>query len=188
MLDRVHRSVREKAMRRRYKPAKLEKMGDILQKVLKKHRIPLKTADQELRKTWLDAVGSKIAVYTRPDEIKRDVLFVKVANSVWMQQIHFLKQDILEKINRARETNPIRNIFFSLDETAAPITAAKDPPAPAPDLSALKSRDQQIIEKSVASIADEELRKILTRVMTREMARRRRIESETRHPRERDSR
>jgi hypothetical protein len=175
--------MREKTMRRRYRPAKLEKMGDILQKVLKKHQIPLKTADHELQKTWLDAVGPKIAAFTRPDAIKRNVLFVKVANSVWMQQIHFLKQDILEKINRANEKNPIRNIFFSLGEAAVPIADAKRPQAPArDDVSALKSRDKKIIEKSVAAIADAELRDILKRVMTREMARRRRIESEARNP------
>ena len=166
-------------------------MGDILQKVLKKHRIPVKTPDSGLRKTWLDAVGPKIAAHTRPDAVRQNVLFVKVANSVWMQQLHFLKQEILGKINRENEQNPIRNIFFSLDETAVPAAETRSQPAPAapaPDLSALKSRDRTIIEKSVAAIADAELRDILKRVMTREMARRRRIESEARGPRGRNSR
>ena len=182
--------MREKAMRRRYRPARLEKMGDILQKVLKKHRIPVQTADHGLRKTWLDAVGPKIAAYTRPDAIRRNVLFVKVANSVWMQQLHFLKQDILEKINRANAQNPVQNIFFSLDEAAVPAPETRHPqdPAQAQDASALRSRDRILIEKSVAAIADAELRDILQRVMTREIARRRRIESEARRPRGRDSR
>ena len=163
-------------------------MGDILQKVLRKHRIPVQTADQGLRKTWMDAVGPKIAAYTRPEAVRRNVLFIKVANSVWMQQLHFLKQDILEKINRANAQNPIQNIFFSLDETAAPAPETKRPQAPSQDASALRSRDRILIEKSVAAIADAELRDILQRVMTREIARRRRIESEARRPRGRDSR
>ena len=102
-------------------------MGDILQKVLRKYRIPVQTADQGLRKTWMDAVGPKIAAYTRPEAVRRNVLFIKVANSVWMQQLHFLKQDILEKINRANAQNPIQNIFFSLDETAVPAPETKRP-------------------------------------------------------------
>ncbi|OPY07528.1 MAG: hypothetical protein A4E68_01744 [Syntrophaceae bacterium PtaB.Bin095] len=175
-------------MRRRYRPARLEKMGDILQKVLRKHRIPVQTADQGLRKTWMDAVGPKIAAYTRPEAVRRNVLFIKVANSVWMQQLHFLKQDILEKINRANAQNPIQNIFFSLDETAVPAPETKRPQAPEQAASALRSRDRILIEKSVAAIADTELRDILQRVMTREIARRRRIESEARRPRGRDSR
>ena len=177
-------------MRRRYRPARLEKMGDILQKVLRKHRIPVQTADQGLRKTWMDAVGPKIAAYTRPEAVRRNVLFIKVANSVWMQQLHFLKQDILEKINRANAQNPIQNIFLSLDETAVPAPETKSPQAPEQGASALRSRDRIriLIEKSVAAIADTELRDILQRVMTREIARRRRIESEARRPRGRDSR
>ena len=163
-------------------------MGDILQKVLKKHRIPVQTADHGLRKAWLDAVGPKIAAYTRPDAVRKNVLFVKVANSVWMQQLHFLKQEILEKINRANAQNPVQNIFFSLDETAAPAKETRRPQAPAQDASALRSRDRILIEKSVAAIADAELRDILKRVMTREISRRRRIESEARKPRGRDSR
>ena len=175
-------------MRRRYRPARLEKMGDILQKVLRKHRIPVQTADQGLRKTWMDAVGPKIAAYTRPEAVRRNVLFIKVANSVWMQQLHFLKQDILEKINRANAQNPIQNIFLSLDETAVPAPETKSPQAPEQGASALRSRDRILIEKSVAAIADAELRDILQRVMTREIARRRRIESEARSPRRRNSR
>ncbi len=150
--------------------------------------IPVQTEDQGLRKAWLDAVGPKIAAYTRPDALRRNVLFVKVANSVWMQQLHFLKQDILAKINRANAQNPIRNIFFSLDETAAPATEIPSPQSSAPDTSALGSHDRDVIEKSVVSIADTELRDILKRVMTREIARRRRIESEARKPRGRDTR
>ena len=169
-------------MRKRVQPAKLQKIGDILQKALKRHHIPLRLEDQGLQKIWLEVVGPKTAAYTRPDAIKRDILFVKVANSVWMQQLHFLKQDILEKINREYKNNPIKNIFFSIDEMAASVMKKDNPPSPDREISVLKSRDKKIIEKSIASITDEELRDILRRVMTKEMTRRRLIESEVRHP------
>jgi hypothetical protein len=174
--------MQKKTMRKRYQPAKLQKIGDILQKVLKRHGVPVRTEDHQLQKIWSEAVGPKIAAYARPDAIKRNVLFVKVANSVWMQQLHFLKQDILEKINRSYENNPVRNIFFSIDEKAAATVKKKDPPAPDRERTPLKARDKKIIEKSLASIKDEDLKDILKRVMTREMTRRRRIESEARRP------
>ena len=173
---------KKKNMRKRVQPAKLQKIGDILQKALKRHHIPLRLEDQQLQKIWFEVVGPKIAAYTRPDAIKRDILFVKVANSVWMQQLHFLKQDILEKINREYKNNPIKNISFSIDEMAASVMKKDNPPSPDRESSVLKSRDKKIIEKSVASVTDEELRDILRRVMTKEMTRRRLIESEVRHP------
>ena len=169
-------------MRKRYHPAKLQKIGDILQKVLKRHRIPVRTEDHQLEKIWNEAVGPKIAAYARPEAIKRNVLFVKVANSVWMQQLHFLKQDILEKVNRSYENNPVSNIFFSIDDRVAAAAEKKKPPSPERESSPLKARDKKMIEKSLASIKDEDLKEILKRAMTREMTRRRRIESEVRRP------
>ena len=51
-------------MRKRVQPAKLQKIGDILQKALKRHHIPLRLEDQRLQKIWFEVVGPKISAYT----------------------------------------------------------------------------------------------------------------------------
>jgi predicted nucleic acid-binding Zn ribbon protein len=165
-------------MRRRFKSAKLQRIDDILEKTLKKYHIPLKTEDRHLRDPWLQAVGSRIAAQTKPDCIKKAVLFVKVANSAWMQQLHFMKQDILEKFNHLHQAEPVKDIFFAIGEIAAPAAVKKDPFVIADDMPALKARDKKMIEKSLSDIADEELRDILKRAMTKEVIRRRMMETQ----------
>ena len=163
-------------MRRRFQSAKLQRIDDILQKTLKKHHIPLKTEDRRLRDIWVQAVGPKIAAQTQPDAIKRNVLFIKVANSAWLQSLHFIKDDIIKKFNELHQKDPVKNIFFAIGEISAPAAEKKDPPFIAGEMPVLKSRDKKMIEKSLATVADEELRDILKRAMTKEITRRRMLE------------
>jgi hypothetical protein len=163
-------------MRRRYQPSKLQRIDDILQKALKKHHIALKTVDRKLQNVWLQAVGPRIAAQTYPDSIKKTILFVKVANTAWMQQLHFMKQDILEKFNHLHQQEPVSNIFFTFGEITASAAIKEAPLFSADEMPALKARDKKMIEKSLAAIADEELRDILKRAMTKEISRRRLME------------
>jgi hypothetical protein len=165
-------------MRRRYQPSKLQRIDDILQKILKKHRIPLKTADRRLQNIWLQAVGPRIAAQTCPEIIKKTVLFVKVANASWMQQLHLMKHDILDNFNRLHPQDPVSNIFFTIGEINAHAAKTNDPFLSADKMPVLKDRDKKMIEKSLAAIADEELHDILKRAMTKEVTRRRMMEKQ----------
>jgi len=168
-------------MRRRFQSAKLQRIDDVLQKTLKKHHIPLKTGDRHLRDVWVQAVGPKIAAQTQPDTIKRNILFIKVANSAWLQSLHFIKDDIINKFNELYKKDPVKNIFFAIGEISAPATEKKDPFFIAGEMPALKSQDKKMIEKSLATVADEELRDILKRAMTKEITRRRMMEKKQDH-------
>jgi predicted nucleic acid-binding Zn ribbon protein len=168
-------------MRRRYQSAKLQRIDDILHKTLKKHHIPIKMEDRRLRSVWFQAVGPRIAAHTHPGSIKKAVLFVKVANSVWMQQLHFMKQDILEKFNHLNSRDPVKDIFFAIGEIPASVAEKKDQVFIASELPALKARDKKMIEESLAEIADEELRDILKRAMKKEITRRRMMEKRQDH-------
>jgi predicted nucleic acid-binding Zn ribbon protein len=163
-------------MRRRYASAKPQRLSDILQRALKKHHIPLSIDDLRLREAWLQAVGPRIAAQSQPDAIKRTVLFVKVANSTWMQQLHFLKREILDKFNHVRQREPVKDIFFAIGKMTTPVAERQEKFFLAGQAPVLKTRDKKMIEKSLAVIADKELQDILKRVMTKEITRRRMIE------------
>jgi len=160
--------------RRRTHTAKIERLGDILGNVLKKRKLSLNLSlDPEFKRltaAWNKVVGDRIVAHTRPEKLQRDTLFVSVSDSVWMQQLHFLKQDILGKINQLLDGKTVKNIHFSLGVVPPP--AAGNKPAP-DDIRPLKARDRKMIEENTAAIADPELRDIVKKVMTREIARRR---------------
>lgn len=63
---------------------------------------------------WEKVVGAEIAACTAPVKIVRDVLWLEVENSTWMQQLQFEKLQILEKVNRTLQYSRLRDVKFQL--------------------------------------------------------------------------
>jgi hypothetical protein len=160
-------------MRKRGKQLNLQRLGNVLQGILKKHNIFFDSEEQRLLEVWQKAVGPKISVQTRPDRLKRNTLFVKVSSSVWMQQLHILKQEIIEKINQLLGKELIKNIHFSIGEIPSTMPTNSYSSSFSPDSYPLRDKDKKLIEKSVSSVEDPELKEILRRVMTKNIIRRR---------------
>jgi hypothetical protein len=160
-------------MRKRGKQINLQRLGNVLAGILKKHNIFFDSEEQRLLEIWQKAVGPQISVQTRPDKLKRNTLFVKVSSSVWMHQLHILKQDIIEKTNQLLGKDLIKNIHFSIGDIPSPMPAHPYVSSFSPDSYALKDKEKKLIEKSVSSVADPELKEILRRVMMKNIIRRR---------------
>src|SRR5210317_2511439 len=73
---------------------------------------------------WDRTVGKEIAAVAQPTLIRsRSVLWVKVRDSIWMQQLHLQKMLLLEKINRQLNGEQLSDIHFQLDSSlSAPPT------------------------------------------------------------------
>ena len=69
---------------------------------------------------WNSIVGSEIAAIAQPSLIRGHVLWVKVAESVWMQQLHMQKILLLKKINQQLHKEKISDIRFQLNSSLAP--------------------------------------------------------------------
>jgi hypothetical protein len=160
-------------MRKRPRQTKLQKLGDILHHVLKERNILLTSEKRRLQEIWSHAVGSQIAAHTSPDRLKKDSLFVKVSSPIWMQQLHFLKEEIIDKINRQMGEQFIRNIFFSIGEISPTAHMNQDPVCFFPASFPLRGKDKKIVEESISSVSDQDLKEILKRVMTKDIIRRR---------------
>lgn len=168
-------------MRKRTHYTKLQRLEDVLQATLKRRKIFLNFEDKHFIPIWNKAVGPRIAAQSRPGNLKGETLFVKVSSSVWMQQLHFLKGEIIEKINQSLGGGKIKNIYFSIGEIPSPPLKGGEELPFLMEKHFLKNRDRKLIEESIASLPDQELREILKRVMTKEISRRRFMENQ-KHP------
>lgn len=159
--------------RRRKKNPNLQRLGDVLEKALKKNKIALPSRDFRLREAWVQSVGPVISAQTSLDSFKYNVLYVKASNSVWLQQLQFMKGEIMDKINQVLGKEVVKNIFFSIGRI--PVQASKDEPAPSLETihPCLGEKDLRTIEQCTAGISDPELIEILKRVMTKDLKRRR---------------
>lgn len=160
-------------MRRRTKRVKPEMLGEILQKILKKRNIPHTSTDRYLLNIWRRAVGPQIAAQTHPGTLKRGTLHVRVSAPVWLHQLHFMKEEILGKINELSGKDAVRALFFTIGDIPSPPPGSAGEPPPASPLSPLPDRDRNMIRESLATVRDPELQEILERVMTKEISRRR---------------
>ncbi len=59
-------------------------------------------------------VGPEVAAHTKPDVIHGGILWVNVSDSVWVQQLNYLKYDLLGKINEKLAPEKLDDIRFRI--------------------------------------------------------------------------
>lgn len=160
-------------MRKRVSQPKPEILEEILRKVLKKKNIPHNLKDRRLVDLWTKAVGPQIAARTLPEMMKRGTLHVRVSAPVWLHQLQFLKEGIIQKFNKLSGTEEIHNLFLFIGEIPSPQSVTSDPITVLPATEPLQKRDREMIRESLDAVSDPELREILERVMSIEILRRR---------------
>lgn len=67
---------------------------------------------------WEKAVGRDIAVHAKPDVIHGTVLWLVVADSMWMHHLHLQKPLILERINARLQGVSISDLRFRVGDVA----------------------------------------------------------------------
>ncbi|MCK4534398.1 MAG: DUF721 domain-containing protein [Syntrophobacterales bacterium] len=150
----------------------LQKMGDFLPKALKRKKILLDLIDYQVQDIWNKAVGPQISAHTNPFKFKNGTLFVNVSNPAWMQQLRFMKQEIMDKVNLDWEKEEIKNIYFSIGDIHRTPAKTADHSIDF-SLYPLKERDKRLIRENLSQIGDEELKNILEKVMKKEIVKRR---------------
>jgi hypothetical protein len=94
------------------KNPQIERLGNVLEKSLKRLELGTRLDEYGVWPVWNDVVGQPIARNAQPEKIRNGTLFVKVASPVWMQQLQYMKEMIAEKLNRRLKSEVVKNIFF----------------------------------------------------------------------------
>ena len=92
----------------------IESLGSVIEKIMQSG---IRKQDAPLLKVWElweKAVGEIIAENARPAAFKGKILLVHVNSSPWMHQLHFLKNDILARINRELGQDLVDEIKFKI--------------------------------------------------------------------------
>ncbi len=164
----------------RKKNLQLEPLANILAAALKKRKITLDRQQSGLNGAWKQAVGPQIAAQAKAESLKNQILLVKVNSSVWLQQLHFLKPDILGKLRPLFSESDLKDIRLSLATAPAPGGERDRNQKLSLDHRYLKDRDKKMIEECRIGLKDSELGEIIGRVMTKEILRRRVIDAQRR--------
>ena len=68
----------------------------------------------ELWTAWDDVVGAAIARHAQPTRMRRGVLVVAVDGPEWMHELHYLKQDLRDRLNDRLGRRVVRDVYLVL--------------------------------------------------------------------------
>ena len=118
--------------------------------------------------TWPELVGDGIASRSWPHLIRGTVLWVNVSDSVWMQQLHLQKMELLDKINRSLPgKEKISDIRFQLNTKAGQQKSAGNHNIKKVELRPVDPDKLNSFQRLVSSISDDEIKGRLLRLWTK---------------------
>lgn len=70
-------------------------------------------SNRSLKESWAEAVGPALAKATRVGQVRRGALEVVVANSVLLQELKFLQQQVVKRLAEIEPQRNIRSLRFT---------------------------------------------------------------------------
>lgn len=90
-----------------------EKVGDVLERVLRRRGLARAMAYQKLLEDWPRLVGPGLARMTRARSVRDGVLVVEVPSSSWAMELNLRRRQIMARLNAGRSVR-IKRVMFVL--------------------------------------------------------------------------
>jgi predicted nucleic acid-binding Zn ribbon protein len=149
-------------------PASLDSFGAILSGLSKRLGLQSHLFELRLQQQWRDIIGDSVGAHTWPAQVRFKKLYLIVRNSVWLQQLIFLKPTLLAKLNDQAGSEMITDISFRVGEI--PETT---PVSPEVSLRRAEVSEAALVEADAhaAAVQDPDLRRRLAAVMAEAFSR-----------------
>lgn len=153
-------------------PPALAPVSATLNAIAHQYGLEAKLLEHRLRLNWGKLVGDSIAMHTRPEAIRFRKLSLIADSSVWLQQLTFLKPDLLKKINATAGDVFVSDLILRVGEVGG---GEKEPHVQSNKItetcedSGQDPDDDSLAEAAgyAQAVSDPELRAHLTAVMAR---------------------
>jgi predicted nucleic acid-binding Zn ribbon protein len=150
--------------------------AELVRSVLKRYGVEGAVREHRIVTEWESIVGDRVAARAWPDGLKNGVLFVRVTNSSWLQELGFLREALARAANEVVGAPLVREVRLHLgarpgavgDDLVAALAAQRRPrarprpPRPAPTAAALAR-----IDRETAAVEDADLRAVMRDVRRR---------------------
>ncbi len=87
-------------------------LGSNLTQMLERYGLAQRAKEIEALNLWPEVVGEKIASVTEAKDVREGRLFVRVQNSVWRNELYYLKQDFIQALNLRLGQSILYDIVF----------------------------------------------------------------------------
>jgi predicted nucleic acid-binding Zn ribbon protein len=149
-------------------------MGEVLGEFFKRTGMNRRIQEQKILNCWEKAVGEGVAEKTQPVSVKNRVLQVKVVNSVWMQELQFMKELIMQKLQEQAGNNILRDLRFFIGEIEPSGEKGRKQKNEGTRMDGkslgLTEAERERIDRALSGITDPEMSEILGRIYARGLA------------------
>jgi hypothetical protein len=149
----------------------LDSFGMILSGLSKRLGLQSHLFELRLQQQWPEVIGEPVASHTWPAHLRFKKLYLIVRNSVWLQQLIFLKPTLLAKLNERAGSEMITDLAFrvgEIPEAGTPATGLVPEPIQVTEAAQVEA------DAHAAAVQDPELRNRLASVMAEAFSRSRR--------------
>jgi hypothetical protein len=143
-------------------PGQLDSFGSILSGLATRLGLQSHLFELRLQQQWRDIIGEPIGSHTWPAQVRFKKLHLIVRNSVWLQQLIFLKPTLVAKLNECAGSEMFKDIAFRVGEIPAAAAAA---PGSSPQSVQVSEAAMTEARAHAAAVQDPELRRQLASVM-----------------------
>ncbi len=74
-------------------------LGEAITSFYRDQGFEVRVKQADVFRLWKNIVGEAIAENAKPERFDKDILFVKVKNSAWRNELRYMSEDIRRKIN-----------------------------------------------------------------------------------------
>ncbi|GAB6062060.1 DciA family protein [Deferrisoma palaeochoriense] len=149
-------------------PSRPRPLGDTVRALLRTARSAAPGPAHRVWEVWDEVAGPELARRVRPLSLRGGVLVLGVPSSAWAQQITFLRQEILSRLNERLGGSEIRAIRVrTVGDEPAPPAAGRGSPRP---LHPVSEEDRRRVEAVARELPDPELGAAFARLWLRHLS------------------
>lgn len=148
---------------------RLEALAPLLTQTLERRGLGQVVLLSRLQQHWTEILGPQLAKVAQPERVRPPVLFISVADAVWLQQFKFYQSQVLQNMRRVLGDIPIYRLHCTLAAPARPSRPSEARPSAARPIEAestplpLTTEEERQVITGTESIADPELRDLVRR-------------------------
>lgn len=99
---------------RNQKPNACQPLSDLLADFVRNCQGGSSTSARSVWAIWDRVVGEPLAENAQPAAFKERTLVVHVRSSTWLQELHFQKSDLIQRLNQAAGSRVVEEIRFKI--------------------------------------------------------------------------
>jgi predicted nucleic acid-binding Zn ribbon protein len=140
-------------------------VSDLLSALLRGTPAEKRLKEGEIWVVWDEAVGKMIAPHAQPSAFRDGKLTVVVDSAPWMQQLSFLKRELIANVNKELGSEMVKDLYFKAGKIETTAVKKKH----IQKRRELTAEEKSWIEEQATQAGDDDLKAVFASLMKKDL-------------------